>query len=67
MQSANWASKKILEQSQAYMEKHEATQNPVKISPGVAKRVKMARKYEIHFILHPTTYSDLSHEEGILQ
>ena len=44
MQSANWASRKILEQSQAYMDKHEATQNPVNVSPAFAKRVKMARK-----------------------
>ena len=45
MQSANWASRKILEQSQAYMDKHEPTQNPVNVSPAFAKRVKMARRH----------------------
>ena len=33
-----------MEQSQAYMDKHEATQTPVNVSPAFAKRVKMARK-----------------------
>lgn len=42
--SANWASRKIIEQSEAYQAKHEATQDPVKVSPHVTRTVKLARK-----------------------
>jgi hypothetical protein len=42
--SAGWASRKILEKSQSYRETHEATQDPVNISPAFTRRVKMARK-----------------------
>ena len=42
--SANWASRKIIEQTDAYQAKHEATQDPVKISPHIQRTVKLARR-----------------------
>ena len=43
--SANWASRKIIEQSEAYQAKHPATQDPVNVSPAVQRTVKLARKW----------------------